>query len=304
MNDRISIKYRKEIPLLYSYAQLHVLTYKDSAIITTAKQGSSYLRHLAETIRGADKHTLSPSQKQFGNDIWVTEEVKPTTKLDLKILTELFNGKSKIKKILFLFRDPYKKITGGLYQDFVNTFPSEGEGVTLINTILSNQLKCKIDIDGLKEVMAYFERGLEFTNSYPVSLNDLESFVQDIFITYCQNQIHTGQILKEGHTKPWCADAIIWSTEFQEMGYDVKYFDIDSNEMKLGEVLNTKYSFKFEDSKINKASNQNVRKWFSQEKFIWRFKKPLNNILDYEDRAYQYMVYDEKRNLSFPRPNE
>jgi len=304
MNDRLSIKYRKEIPLLYSYAQLHILTYKNSAIITTAKQGSSYLRHLSEAIRGADKHTLSPSQKQFGDDLWVTEEMNPTTKLDIKILTELFNGKSKIKNILFLFRDPYKKITGGLYQDFINTFPSEGHGVNLINTMLSNQLKCKIDIDGLREVMTHFERGVDFFNQYPVSLKDLESFVQDIFITYCENQIHTGQILKEGHTKPWCGDAHIWVKEFEEMGYDVKYFDIDSNENNLGEVLNSKYGFKFQDSKVSKASNQNVRKWFNLEKFLWRFKKPLNNILDYEDRAYQYMVYDEKRNLSFPRENK
>jgi len=191
--------------------------------------------------------------------------MNPTTKLDIKILTELFNGKSKIKNILFLFRDPYKKITGGLYQDFINTFPSEGHGVNLINTMLSNQLKCKIDIDGLREVMTHFERGVDFFNQYPVSLKDLESFVQDIFITYCENQIHTGQILKEGHTKPWCGDAHIWVKEFEEMGY---------------------------------------RKWFNLEKFLWRFKKPLNNILDYEDRAYQYMVYDEKRNLSFPRENK
>ena len=154
--------------MLYGYGSLHLLTYKDCAVITTAKQGSTYIRGISESVRGADNHVVTPTEK-FGDDYLVVNDGESkTTKLGLKTLTELFNGKGKIKRILILYRNPFRKLTGGLYQDFTNIFPSaDSEATHLLYLLLSNQLNTNIDAVGLREVMSHLEgRRPQYKNPY------------------------------------------------------------------------------------------------------------------------------------------
>lgn len=281
--------------MLYGFSSLHLLTYKDCAVITTAKQGSTYIRGISESVRGADNHVVTPTEK-FGDDYLVVNDGESkTTKLGLKTLTELFSGKGKIKRILILYRNPFRKLTGGLYQDFTNIFPSaDSEASHLLHLLLSNQLKTDISAVGLREVMSYLEgRRPQYKNPYNIEIEQIEEFVQDLFIQYCKHQLHSGGILEEGHTNPWCQDAITWSKEFEGMGYDVKFFNIDRKKYDLKETLIQTYDFPDSwDNHQHRGANNNVSKWFDLDKFTIPFNVSFRSVLKYEERGYDYLESD------------
>jgi len=293
-DNRISITHNMDVELLYSNSQLHILTYKDTAIITTAKQGSSYLREVSKTVKGADKHTLTPSLRNDGK-LFLTEDLTVPTKLDSKNITELFNGKSKVKNILFLFREPMKKLTGGLYQDFINSFPSAEDNSTLLDIMISKSLRSDIDNAGLMEMMVYFQGRAQkdWKTSHNVNLTDVEIFIQEIFIDYIKKHISTGTLLSEGHTKPWCIDAMQWIKGFEELDYDVKFFNLDNINYNLSEVLTKDYKIPIgmEDN-VDRASNPNVKDWVNNNRFIKEVRTSLLMAIDFEIRIYNVMRKD------------
>ena len=281
--------------MLYGFGSLHLLTYKDCAVITTAKQGSTYIRGISELVRGADNHVLTPTEKFREDYLVINDGQAKTTKLGLRTLTELFSGKGKIKRILILYRNPFNKLTGGLYQDFTNIFPAgDSEANQILHLLLSNQLNTNISAVGLREAMSYLEgRRPQYKNPYNISIESIEDFVQDLFIQYCKHQLHSGGILEEGHTNPWCQDAITWSKEFEGMGYDVKFFNIDRKKYDLKETLIQTYDFPdFEMNEEHRGSNSNVSKWFELDKFSIPFNDPFRGVLRYEERGYEYLESD------------
>ena len=293
-NNRISITHNMDVTLLYSNSQLHILVYKDTAIITTAKQGSSYLREVSKKVKGADKHTLTPSLRNDGK-LFLTEDLTVPTKLDSKNITELFNGKSKVKNILFLFREPMKKLTGGLYQDFINSFPSAEDNSTLLDIMISKSLSSDIDNVGLMEMMTYFQGRAQkdWKNSHNVNLTDVEIFIQEIFIDYIKKHISAGTLLSEGHTKPWCIDAMQWIKGFEELDYDVKFFNLDNKNYNLSEVLTKDYKIPIgmEDN-VERASNNNVKDWVDKKRFIKEVRISLLQAIEFEVRIFEVMRKD------------
>ena len=293
-DNRISITHNMDVTLLYSNSQLHILVYKDTAIITTAKQGSSYLREVSKKVKGADKHTLTPSLRNDGK-IFLTEDLTVPTKLDSKNITELFNGKSKVKNILFLFREPMKKLTGGLYQDFINSFPSAEDNSTILDIMISKSLRSDIDNAGLMEMMTYFQGRAQkdWKNSHNVNLTDVEIFIQEIFIDYIKKHISTGTLLSEGHTKPWCIDAMQWIKGFEELDYDVKFFNLDNKNYNLSEVLTKDYKIPIgmEDN-VDRASNNNVKDWVDKKRFIKEVRISLLQAIEFEVRIFEVMRKD------------
>ena len=293
-DNRISITHNMDVTLLYSNSQLHILVYNDTAIITTAKQGSSYLRDVSKKVKGTDKHTLTPSLRNDGK-LFLNEDLTVPTKLDSKNITELFNGKSKVKNILFLFREPMKKLTGGLYQDFLNNFPAAEDNSTLLDIMISKSLCSDIDNEGLMEILQYFagRAPKDWRNPYNVNLTDVEIFIQEIFIDYIKKHISTGTLLSEGHTRPWCIDAMQWIKGFEELDYDVKFFNLDNINYNLSEVLTKDYKIPIgmEDN-VDRASNPNVKDWVNNNRFIKEVRTSLLQAIEFEIRIYNVMRKD------------
>lgn len=281
------IKYAKQIPLLYGYSPLHILENGKVAIVTTAKQGSTYLRNLSVLLKDCNKHSISPQEIVESNILNMSPDMRVPSKLDLKNMTEFFNGKSSIEKVLFLYRDPLRKMTGGLWQDFMNSFSPEEGHHSMLDVILSKIFKCDMDTHGFREAISYLEgRRPGWKNPYSVNIEQIELFTKDIFRTYIKQIIQNGSVLSEGHTRPWCADALVWEKEFSEMGYITKFFDLDNPNHNLSETLKQTYKIKMPQSKIDRASNVNVRQWVYEDKFDNGITKSLRGILEHEFRAY------------------
>lgn len=308
------IKLNGIISMLYGYANLHILTYKDTAIITTAKQGSTYLKSISKLVREADNHIITlTSQVNIDNTDGLPLLSTVTTafaenRLKIKnTLSELFNGKDEIKRILILYRNPLKKIKSGLYQDFTNLFPPYVDGdeenydkKELLNILLSKQLNEKISSESLRNCISFFEGRLhEFKNPYSIPLEKIEEYVQDLFITYCKQQLYSGLLFNEGHTKPWCKDAILWANEFERMGLNVKFFNLDKNEYDLKDTLSQTYKLDYKDNEKDRGAAPIVSKWFGLDKFVLELDKPLANVLQKEMRAYDYIESDI-RNITKP----
>lgn len=292
-NKRYLIKYKKEIPLLYGYSTLHIFLYKDTAIITTAKQGSSYLRELTKVLKGSSKHVITPQQKEGGDSFLIGTDITTPTKLDIKHLTELVSGTGNIKKIVFLYRDPLRKLQGGLWQDFMNSFGEEEDNITLLDIVLSKQFDQDSSSKELREAISYLEgRRLGWKYDGKIPLIDIEEFTKDIFIRYIKQTLKKGNLLLEGHTRPWCIDAGVWGKEFKEIGYDINYFNLDDPNYNLADTLNKVYKFSYTDNKVDRASNSNVKEWFETETFHTTLNVIFNNILDYELRGYRLLLSD------------
>lgn len=294
-----NIKY--DIPVLYGESPLHILIYKDTAIITTAKQGSTYLGNLSEKINGANKYTLTPATSNKQDELYdgfICDE-GGKSKLELKEITEFLNGKPlTVKKVLILFRDPYRKLTGGLHQEFSTEIQSNLESENVFtNFLIKDKISSDTSCDDMVKVLQIFQgrHPSDYFQSFDKIKDNIEKLFKELLLHYCWSILKKGQTLEQGHTKPWCVDCLTWEKEFTNMGYNVSFFNLDSKRHSLYNVLKENYKLPIE-SELDKASNINVREWFQDELFV-EFNKSLKSILQYEMRAYDFLC-THKNNIT------
>ena len=84
-----------------------------------------------------------------------------------------------------------------------------------------------------------------------------------------------------------------WIKGFEELDYDVKFFNLDNKNYNLSEVLTKDYKIPIgmEDN-VDRASNINVKDWVNNNRFIKEVRTSLLLAIEFEIRIYDVMRKD------------